>query len=710
MKETLLLVCCFLAVGLWGQTTLIGQVTDPQGQPIFGVNVYDLDDPTAGVITNLDGQYQLVIQDSTRQLVFSFIGYRSDTLDLKMRKNLHVLQPQTIDLRSITVSATDPIAEQFAATQLDKLDIYLSPVAQGDPLKAITGLPFSTNTDESANPVLRGSSADRSRVVFNGVPIYEPVRSSQLNNQGFFSLFNPAIIDQMTVFPSNPPLIYGNSSAGLVDIRTVNRLEREELQVSTGLATAGVFAAKKIRESEHFIQVYGNYQFDDGFIGLNRPNLPRLRGFRTADLGLNLHVSGKHWSWNSFHYAIDEGYEYLTAQFTFEGLARADKRRYFQVNNLQWKNTAWQVRLDQGLNWSQSAFVFGNLHSSNRTHQWYEAIQVKWLPDQRWSIQFGMNHEWQTQRFQDTIPAFYYAFSPESPSIPSFTEIGQHNLEAHIFAKLETKKWGTWQTAIRSNWPIQGLNHFLSTQLTWNLQPTPQHRILLGAGRYHNFSTSNFFSQLFALQSSDQVALDYRWKRTKIEMNAAIFWKQEQVEPGNISGFNISSTNTLGLEYGLSGSIGNHVSWSCSNVFLHQRIQLNDQTFIGDQSLAYFIRGSLEFKHPKWFNLALTWQHRPGNRFTPIVNALFNPSIGFYEPIFSDRWNGQQLAGYQRLDLTMNRFLSFRRFDLITFLTVGNLLNRSNERGVVYSPNYQVVSFDHFQLRTLYFGVVWQFH
>jgi len=65
----------------------------------------------------------------------------------------------------------------------------LSPVSQGDPLKAITILPASTTTNETANPSLRGSSADRTRVILNGVPIYKPVRASQLNNQGFSQSF-----------------------------------------------------------------------------------------------------------------------------------------------------------------------------------------------------------------------------------------------------------------------------------------------------------------------------------------------------------------------------------------------------------------------------------------------------------------------------------------------------------------------------------------
>ena len=92
---------------------------------------------------------------------------------------------------------------------------YTNPLAAGDALKAITILPSSTNTDETANPALRGSSADRTRIMFNGVPIYSPVRNSQLNGLGNFSLFNTEMIHNMYVYASNPPLTFGNTSAGL---------------------------------------------------------------------------------------------------------------------------------------------------------------------------------------------------------------------------------------------------------------------------------------------------------------------------------------------------------------------------------------------------------------------------------------------------------------------------------------------------------------
>ncbi|PID92849.1 MAG: hypothetical protein CSA94_02680, partial [Bacteroidetes bacterium] len=128
----------------------------------------------------------------------------------------------------VIITAKDPVSQKFSVTKIKKLDVYFNPVSNGDALKAITILPASTTTDETANPSLRGSAPDRSRITLNGVPIYTPVRSGDLNNHGKFSLFNTEIINKQYVYASNPPLTCGNSSAGLIEIQTRKRLEENQ--------------------------------------------------------------------------------------------------------------------------------------------------------------------------------------------------------------------------------------------------------------------------------------------------------------------------------------------------------------------------------------------------------------------------------------------------------------------------------------------------
>ena len=214
-------------------------------------------------------------------LVVSYLGYRKKEipiveLDTKTRNTI-ILKPSAQSLDEVILTGPDPISDKFAVKKLEKLDIYLNPIAQGDPLKAITILPASTIDDETVNPSLRGSDPDRSRVIFNNVPVYNPVRASQLNNQGFFSLFNTELIDKQYVYASNPPLTFGNTSAGLVTIQTIPSLAKDQLKLSTSLASSGFFASKRLKGDKNFIQLYGNYQFSEAFLGIQEATTTRAQ-------------------------------------------------------------------------------------------------------------------------------------------------------------------------------------------------------------------------------------------------------------------------------------------------------------------------------------------------------------------------------------------------------------------------------------------------
>jgi hypothetical protein len=52
------------------------------------------------------------------------------------------------------------------------------------------------------------------------VPVNDAIRYSQLNGIGTFSIFNTAMINNVRVYPGNPPLEYGNSTSGIIALQT----------------------------------------------------------------------------------------------------------------------------------------------------------------------------------------------------------------------------------------------------------------------------------------------------------------------------------------------------------------------------------------------------------------------------------------------------------------------------------------------------------
>ncbi len=76
--------------------------------PLLGVNVYDAANPTQGTTTDKNGSYKLPIQKLPAKIVYSFVGYESDTIlfDNPNRRYKRVyMQPDIFILPKIEITA-----------------------------------------------------------------------------------------------------------------------------------------------------------------------------------------------------------------------------------------------------------------------------------------------------------------------------------------------------------------------------------------------------------------------------------------------------------------------------------------------------------------------------------------------------------------------------------------------------------------------------
>lgn len=715
MKCIVFVFCLFISSLCFCQNLLHGIVKDKKREPIFAANIYLKSTPQKGTTTDFDGNFKLKIENFNDTLIVSFLGFKAKEILLSSidfnKKLIVTLQENAQTLDAVIISARDPISEQFSVVKIQKLDIYLNPVSQGDPLKAITILPASTTTDETANPSLRGSSADRSRVILNGVPIYNPVRSSNLvNNQGFFSLFNPEIIDNLYVYASNPPLTYGNTSAGLVEIQTIKNLKSNQLQLSASLASVGIFLSQKIKKEVSFIQVYGNYQFSDALIGIQEKQFPNISNFTTKDAGINFHTKiGKKVELNSYNYFIDENFKGFDEQFTYRGKVTTKNKRFFTVNNFKYYTNSGVLSFNNSINTSNQNFNFGNINSENKINQVFNSLGYKWLFKEDLDFQFGITYDHQQSKFNDITPTFFYAQSPLSPSTDSETNISNTILETYLYAKWDINDKLLLSTGIRSNIPVKNQEYYLSSQLSLKYSLTKSQFFLLSGGKYHNYSTPDLFSKKYNLQSSNQIALDYTNKLKNTLITAATYFKNETSEEAMNSFFEVDKVNTFGVELFFEHNFHKHFKFTLANSFINQIVTIDNEEYKGQNDFAYLLKTTIQYNNPKLFLLALSYIARPGTYYNPIINSNFDGNTNFYEPIFGDDLFSLQYNNHNRLDLSISKYIKFKNSALIPFASLNNILNRKNENQILYDSDYSTNRFNYFQFRTIYFGLTWQF-
>ncbi|RZT97066.1 carboxypeptidase-like protein [Ancylomarina subtilis] len=714
MRLTWLLIFLFTSASLWGQKQLTGIVIDQNQKPVFAANVYWKQHPQLGVVTDFDGKFSILLptQQNPKQLLVSFIGFKTQVItwnEIKQQEKIVIqLKEENRQLKTINVTAKDPISQKFSVIRMEKIDVYLSPVASGDPLKAITFLPSSTNTDEMANPALRGSSSDKSRVILNGVPILKPVRNSQINGMGNFSLFNTEIIHKQYVYASNPPLNYGNTSAGLVEIETVQKLDQNSSQISTSLASLGFFISKKLKK-ESLIQLYGNWQFDDAFLNVNKHSLDLLKDFKSKDAGLNLRLKlHDNLCLNSFNYLIDEQFNVLDYMYGYQGKSIADNLRLISITNLHYTTNNGLLSLNLGLDAAKNKYHFANLFSRGLNKTIYISANYKWSTKNRHKFQFGLSEEYKYDRFHDSIPLNYYNVKTEAPNYYQKTNLNNHNTEGYIYWNYELASNFSLSTAARINLPTSKQNFYWSGQISMRYNLNKDQSFLLSGGQYHNYNTPNYYQRDYALNRSYQVAIDYDYKLERSNYHLALYCKKEHGDWKDENYHNFKDVRIAGLEFSTNHFFGPYLNFSLSNTLLKQDIQNANQWYPGSQSLDYFTKISLSFNHPGLLNLSATWIARPGLRYTPLKEVLHNPATDTWQPVLSEDINNKRYASYNNLSVNTSRILQLGKVSLIAFASITNLLNKKNQNTKQYNTDYSSSEFNYYEKRIYYFGLIWQ--
>ena len=78
-----------LPVAVFAQKSISGKVTDEQGSGIPGVNIY-VKGTTTGTISDIDGNYTIEVPDEESILVFSYVGYVKQEIQVGDQSEINV--------------------------------------------------------------------------------------------------------------------------------------------------------------------------------------------------------------------------------------------------------------------------------------------------------------------------------------------------------------------------------------------------------------------------------------------------------------------------------------------------------------------------------------------------------------------------------------------------------------------------------------------
>jgi len=273
------LFCCVLAVNGQTRVTVSGYIRDQSnGEALIGATLY-VKELQTGAAANEYGFYSLTIAPGTYTLIFSYVGYVTQTQSADLMENQRLdiqLVPEAEQLEEVVVEAEgQPTARNFemSTNKLDIKTISKVPTLLGevDVFRSLLLLPGVSTVGEGASGFnVRGGSVGQNLVLLDEAPVYN---SSHLF--GFFSVFNPDAVKDTKLYKGAIPSRYGGRLASLLDIR-MKEGNSKEFEANGGIGT--IFSrlaieAPIVKDKASFI-VAGRRSYIDV---LGRPFVPLLQ-------------------------------------------------------------------------------------------------------------------------------------------------------------------------------------------------------------------------------------------------------------------------------------------------------------------------------------------------------------------------------------------------------------------------------------------------
>ncbi len=260
MKGVVIKLCALLFILtlispelLHAQNTVTGKVTDSSnGEPLTGVNIV-IKGTTQGTVTNLEGEFILEVDDPNAELVFSYVGYLTETYLLKGTTNVELAMVQDLlSLEELVVIGYGTARKSDLTGSVAVINTEnFEKIQASDVSKLIQGQAAGVSVTGSGEPgavakvKIRGIGSfgnTEPLYVVDGVPLANATTVTFGHFAGQFPLgvpsggisdLNPADIESVQILKdASAAAIYGSRGANGVVIITTKRGKEGKMKVT----------------------------------------------------------------------------------------------------------------------------------------------------------------------------------------------------------------------------------------------------------------------------------------------------------------------------------------------------------------------------------------------------------------------------------------------------------------------------------------------
>lgn len=243
---------CLLCIALLGTVSpafaqegkkITGHVVDDTNEPLIGASILVVGTST-GVITDLDGNFNIIVPSGATVLQISYVGYETvtvpvpsgNTVNVKMKSDAQMLSDVVVigygtqRKSDLTGSVSNVSSKDFNSGLISSPEQLINGKVSGVQIMSNSGSPTAGSTIRIRGGASLNASNDP-LIVLDGVPLEAGGISGNTGN--FLSLINPSDIESMTILKdASSTAIYGSRASNGVIIITTKKGSNDRMKVS----------------------------------------------------------------------------------------------------------------------------------------------------------------------------------------------------------------------------------------------------------------------------------------------------------------------------------------------------------------------------------------------------------------------------------------------------------------------------------------------
>lgn len=226
-------------VGPSKTAVLSGRITNPtSGEQLLGATIFS-ETEGIGTVTNDSGRYVLILPVGLHSLIFRSIGLAEERRVVNLYVNGVIdlgLNEQSFSLEEVVVrgapSNQNVVDVRSGVVSLNVEDIRELPTLLGelDVLKSLLSLPGVSSIGEGAGGInVRGGKVDQNLVLFDNAQLFNTSHAL-----GLFSVFNPDVISNFTLYKGSVPAQFGGRTSSVLDVE-MKKGDFDQFKLKAGL-------------------------------------------------------------------------------------------------------------------------------------------------------------------------------------------------------------------------------------------------------------------------------------------------------------------------------------------------------------------------------------------------------------------------------------------------------------------------------------------